>query len=62
MRMELAEDHGQWQVFGLSVSNLQVQPDIEYILHIITDNEDYRVRKLLNTQELSNFKNHYKPQ
>lgn len=62
MRMELVEDLGQWQVFGLSVLNLQVLPDNEYILYTITDNEDYRVCKLLNSQELSNFKNHYKPQ
>lgn len=62
MRMELVEDHGQWHVFGLSVSNLQVLPDNKYILYTITDNEDYRICKLLNSQELSNFKNHYKPQ
>jgi hypothetical protein len=60
--MEPAEDHGRWQVLGLSVLNTEVLSDNENILHTDIDNKEYRLYKLLNSLELSNFKNHYKPQ
>jgi hypothetical protein len=58
-----AQDHDQWWASGLSMLNVYILlPGSKYILYICSDNKGKWTGKLLTLQELSNFKNHYKPQ